>query len=134
MNSPSIKIRRYQNGNCRQWLEVQEDTLLLGHVIPKGFKCDGASVPRYFWWIASPFGIAMYAAIIHDYQLSTFSAQVDAKYRKQVDKEFYNNLRETGMVSWRAWLLYRAVRLWSKIYTRLRYFKKYKDVLERNPK
>lgn len=35
--------------------------------IPAGFETDGASVPRLFWWFASPSGDLFEAAIIHDY-------------------------------------------------------------------
>ncbi len=42
---------------------------LLGRriVIPKGFRTDGASVPRLFWNIIPPWGRYGMAAVIHDY-------------------------------------------------------------------
>jgi len=37
-------------------------------VAPKGFQCDGASIPRIVWTLAGhPFGVFLLDAIIHDW-------------------------------------------------------------------
>lgn len=37
-------------------------------VIPKGFKTDGASIPRVFWWFGKPFdGDTLIPAVCHDW-------------------------------------------------------------------
>jgi hypothetical protein len=38
--------------------------------IPTGFLTDGASIPRIFWNILSPFGDYFAAALVHDYLYS----------------------------------------------------------------
>ena len=35
-------------------------------VIPAGFKCDLASVPRFLWWWMPPFGRSAIAYVFHD--------------------------------------------------------------------
>jgi len=36
-------------------------------VIPKGFRFDGASIPRPFWNLLSPIGLLLVPGLIHDY-------------------------------------------------------------------
>lgn len=36
-------------------------------IIPKGFKTDLSSVPRWLWALKPPFGNFLLAALIHDY-------------------------------------------------------------------
>ncbi len=36
-------------------------------VLPKGFRFDGASIPRPFWAILSPIGLLLIPGLIHDY-------------------------------------------------------------------
>lgn len=36
-------------------------------VIPKGFKFDGASIPRIFWGLLSPTGLLLIPGLLHDY-------------------------------------------------------------------
>lgn len=41
-------------------------------VVPAGFVCDGASVPRFLWWLYPPFGEAYEpAAWLHDWLYAT---------------------------------------------------------------
>jgi len=58
-----IKIKRI-GPNKWQLLEDWQSPFML---IPKGFITDGASVPRFFWWFASPTGDLFEASIVHDY-------------------------------------------------------------------
>jgi hypothetical protein len=72
----------------------------------KGFKTDGSSIPRWFWWIESPFGQSAYAAVIHDYEY-----QEKVSTRKEADLRFYYGLRHCGIVKWKRECMYRAVRM-----------------------
>jgi hypothetical protein len=52
------------------------------------------------------------AACVHDFFYSLMKdGYLDRKYRYDVDYLFYNQLLEDGMVSFRAWYWFRAVRL-----------------------
>jgi len=73
---------------------VLRDVNLFGVDIPEGFETDGASVPRLFWFIISPYTEALYAAIAHDFQLSVDGK--NAKRRKRIEQMFYLNLRDSG--------------------------------------
>ena len=80
--------------------------------VPVGFVTDGASVPRIFWNIFSPFGVYFPAALIHDFLYSKSSNQQhEGLTRKQSDQIFLGAMQELGV----GWLtrrtIYRAVRL-----------------------
>lgn len=36
---------------------------------PRGFKSDGMSIPRAFWWFKKPFSKGLRAGVIHDFIL-----------------------------------------------------------------
>ena len=94
---------------------VLRDVTLFGVEVPEGFETDGATVPRLFWWILSPFTLGLYAAIVHDFQLSD-GDKYKAKRRKQIDKQFYYNLRDSGINPIRAYAVWIGVRIWSYIF------------------
>jgi hypothetical protein len=73
--------------------------------VPYGFITDGASVPRLFWWVASPCTDAFEAAVLHDYRLSIND--------KNADRLFLLDLIRYDVPKWRAYLLYYAVKAWS---------------------
>lgn len=57
--------------SSRKW-EIAENwyfVLPTGHtiIIPKGFIFDGASIPRWLWWLLSPTGILFIPGLLHDY-------------------------------------------------------------------
>lgn len=86
---------------------ILEDTPIFGVVIPKGFETDGASVPKPFWWVISPFAEGFRAAIVHD-----FRYRLDASMtRKEADTEFYYNLDKDDVHCISRLLVYWAVRL-----------------------
>tara|TARA_B110000503_G_scaffold139137_1_gene226833 strand:+ start:721 stop:1119 length:399 start_codon:yes stop_codon:yes gene_type:complete len=81
-------------------------------IIPKGFCTDGASVPRIFWNIFSPFGEYFSAALIHDFLYSKDSDNLFyVSERKEADGIFLQAMKDIGV----GWLtrrtIYRAVRL-----------------------
>ncbi|HHM06018.1 MAG TPA: DUF1353 domain-containing protein [Gammaproteobacteria bacterium] len=55
----------------RQWrvLENREYKINAGTavVMPKGFVCDGASIPRPLWALLSPTGLLLIPGLLHDY-------------------------------------------------------------------
>ncbi len=53
--------------------------------IPKGFHTDGASVPRIFWNIFSPFGSYFSAALVHDF---LYSKDSDSIFLAATNKRF----------------------------------------------
>lgn len=76
--------------------------------IAKGFKFDGATIPSPFWAMLNlhPFSPRIItAALEHDF------CYFKRYNRKQSDKLFYRNLRKYGINKFRAYLMYRAVRL-----------------------
>jgi len=95
---------------------VLRDVNLFGVDILEGFETAGASVPRLFWFIISPYTEALYAAIAHDFQLSLDGK--NAKRRKRIDQLFYFNLRDSGINPIRSYAAYFGVRIWSRWYVR----------------
>jgi len=77
--------------------------------VPAGFLTDGASVPKVFWNIFSPFGSYFPAALIHDFLYSRTSTWHIS--RLEVDEIFLAAMQDVGV----GWItrrtIYRAVRL-----------------------
>jgi|GEM_PF-863009 len=58
-----FKIRRWEL--ARNWCyQLNEEDKI---IIPKGFKFDGASIPKIFWAILSPTGLLLIPGLLHDY-------------------------------------------------------------------
>ena len=88
-------------------------TYYIGHktiTVPKGFTCDGMSVPRLFWCIVSPaiHQHTIAASILHDWMYRKHPQGVS---RKQADVIFYAIMRNDGVPKWKALLAYIGVRL-----------------------
>jgi hypothetical protein len=99
-NGDTLKLRRNM-------------TYYIGHktiTVPKGFTCDGMSVPRMFWGLVSPtiHPSTIAASMLHDYLYRTHAFGWP---RKQADVLFYVLLRSDGFPRWRALLAYIGVRL-----------------------
>jgi len=67
-------------------------------IIPKGFRFDGASIPRPFWNLLSPIGLLLIPGLVHDYgyrhdQLWIINAdgKVEA-WNKGAGKDFWDNV------------------------------------------
>jgi len=68
--------------------------------IPKGFHTDGASVPKVFWNIFSPFGSYFSAALVHDFLYSKDSDDLFfVSDRKEADRIFKEAMYNAG-VGW----------------------------------
>lgn len=73
--------------------------------IPKGFKWDGASIPRLLWPIlGGPFGKYSFAALVHDFLYASRMVP-----RKIADKIFYRLLRDHEVRKVKSKLMYGAV-------------------------
>ena len=79
-------------------------------VIPKGFKSDGASVPRFFWRSVFPPGDtrALRAAFAHDYIYRNHPWKWS---KADADNMFYDLLRAEGIPYFKAQKAYWGVRL-----------------------
>lgn len=97
------------NGRC-QWLLLRHLSFLsteLGLVVvPAGFMTDFASVPRlpFAYFLAGDTAHA--SAVVHDYLYRNVACT-----RKEADKVFHEAMHAEGVPSWRAHLMYFAVRL-----------------------
>jgi len=113
--------------NRRKW-ELMEDYFFIlddwpEFVIRKGFKFDGASVPRLFWIILSPVGLLLIPALIHDCayqngvleerkkdgQIVPFKPEYwkEGRERRAWDRLFRevgNVVNGTPVIDWMAWL------------------------------
>lgn len=105
-----LRISTRQRGLCRRprvttiepiWYRDQ----LLSVSVPVGFVCDLASIPRWLWWILSPYDIAL-ESIFHD-----------LLYREQpvkrviADAALLSMLEERGQPWYVRWPVYFAVRI-----------------------
>lgn len=80
---------KFLGGHCWKLLKpvVYKDI-----VVPVGFVCDLASVPRPLWWLYPPFGDYIRAAIIHDYLYE--QAEVS---KEEIDDVFAEVMIEDGV-------------------------------------
>lgn len=77
-------------------------------IVPRGFETDGASVPRIFWTLFSPFGPCFPAAVVHDYLYAAGPARLK---RKDCDVIFYDAMKDVGVGWLQRSIIYRAVRI-----------------------
>lgn len=113
--SPTVEfLRSSRDGNTIKLLSGMKYFIANKIVtVPKGFSCDGMSVPRILWGLVSPMISAdtIAAAILHDY---VYRKHPKGWTRKLADVVFYAILRDDGVSFWRAALAYIGVRLWGK--------------------
>jgi len=102
--------------------------------IPRGYKYDGASVPRPVWTISGirPDGLLRAAATVHDWLYihrgemprGCYQRYIDGEWvdvnqiwsRESADRMFGRLMREAGMKRWRRRAAYRAVRTFGGLY------------------
>ena len=76
----------------------------LSVTVPKGFRHDGASVPRVLWAILPRVGRYSRAALIHDYLYDT------KRCGKQIaDAAFYDIMKYDGVNPVVRWVMWKAV-------------------------
>lgn len=76
-------------------------------VVPRYFETDGASIPRCFWNILSPFGDYFKAAVVHDFLYSRFN---DEFTRDEADFIFLEAMFNVGVPWYRRHIIHAAVR------------------------
>ena len=78
--------------------------------VPRGFVCDGASLPRFFWRVfGHPYDkIHIRGGVRHDWG---YTVGGDKKKRKACDKRYREDIRADGQSFVLSWLEYLAVRL-----------------------
>jgi hypothetical protein len=81
--------------------------------VPKGYKTDGASIPRFAWPIVGPPLYVPYfpASIIHDYLCDTADTY---EQRVLADAVFFLLLQRLHIEVWRRTVMYLAVRWWGR--------------------
>lgn len=87
-------------------------------LVPSGFLTDGATIPRFLWWLFPPWGRYGQAAALHDClcehpQLYN-DAVIHTVSRKYVDRVFYDVMLFVGVPKWKAKLMYLGVRCYAK--------------------
>lgn len=77
-------------------------------LVPPGFHCDGASVPRFAWRVVGhPFGDYLESGVLHDWLYVT-----EWFPRSGCDEIFLLAMRAQGISWWRRNLMARAVKDW----------------------
>ena len=77
--------------------------------VPKGYKTNGANVPRILWSIFPPNSPEYLSAVIaHDYLC-------DAKLYALADEALKQIMTNLGVAKWKIYCFYYACRVWHKI-------------------
>jgi hypothetical protein len=92
-------------------------------LVPKGFKTDGASIPRLLWLeVGSPFQPSFItAAIVHDWHCSIRDGKVNNIKKDSISVDemsdlFFDLLREDGVGLINSFSMEQAVRLYKTLF------------------
>ena len=102
------------------WIILEDFTYnICGYdiLVPKGFKTDLASTPKYLWFSFPPSGRYTDAAIVHDYLYSANCIYKEIN-RAIADKIFLELMKSLGVPKWKRVLLYRGVRMFGWMFFR----------------
>ena len=78
-------------------------------IVPKGYKTNGANVPRIFWSIFPPNSPEyLSAVVVHDYLC-------DKSSYKLADETLKEMMNELGVAKWKVMLFYLSVRAYHVI-------------------
>lgn len=102
---PEVRLKK--SSEHYDWFEVIEDCYYDEIIIPAGFTTDGASVPRLLWSIIPPHGLAFNASVLHDYLYENYN---NREARKWVDDMFFQNLIQSNVPIFQAYIMYFYVR------------------------
>ncbi len=102
-DAPNYKII---NKRC---VELLDEWVTPYGTVPKGFRGNGASVPKGFRWFAKPLGDLLYASIFHDYYY-----RQAIRTKKYADKSFRKIALDFGVNKFKANVAYIAVKLFGK--------------------
>lgn len=94
--------------------EVVEDYLFVlksfNAVVPKGFKTDGASIPRLFWSLFPPFKSEYFSAcVIHDFLCERANSRKDYK---SADLALKEAMQELGCSKFKIFIFYHSCNLY----------------------
>jgi len=111
--------------NNRMLVVFLSDTIICNIPIPKGFITDGATIPKLFWNILSPFGRFFKSCALHDYiclmaKLKNNEApnlkegiNTATQYRKRADALLSLSMKKQGIKLWRRLLIMANVRTYT---------------------
>lgn len=77
-------------------------------IVPSGYTTDGASIPKIFWWLLSPFENYFKCCVLHDYLCDLF--HLNLLERKTCDLIFLEAMSEIDIKPSTKWALYFFVR------------------------
>lgn len=115
-------VRTPDSNKLRHAFEVSQDFSVQvsgGTVfVPEAFQFDGASIPAFAWQIiGSPFHPRfLTAAVIHDWLYHTHTIDRTKIKREHADRIFHELLNIDEVNSIKAWLMWKAVRLFGTSY------------------
>jgi hypothetical protein len=100
---------------------IYEDTEAFRlYVVPNRFYTDFASIPRFLWVLASPYDPQhRLAATLHDYLYLLRGGDPYHLGRSGCDLVFLQAMLSEGQAKWRANAMYRAVRTFGGVYSKL---------------
>ena len=109
-NLPTVVVRQHKEDERGNIFTVQKTLIYCGIVVPVGFECDGASVPRFLWPVVftNDDKQAMFAAIIHDF---AYRRHPVGWSKKDADTAFYELMMLGGVPKDRARRAYWGVKL-----------------------
>ena len=85
--------------SVRQWIVIEDWTWTLPDgtqiIIPKGFKFDGASIPKPLWALLSPTGLLLVPGLIHD-----FAYRYDYLWARDQNEGLYKYGENRGQKYW----------------------------------
>ena len=77
--------------------------------VPKGYKTNGANIPRIFWSIFPPNSPEyLSAVVVHDYLC-------DAKLYALADEALKHIMANLSVAKWKIYCFYYACRVWHKL-------------------
>lgn len=124
-------IHNFSNEVHLEWLNNRmlvvflNEVIICNIVLPKGFITDGATIPKLFWNILSPFGRFFKSCALHDYiclmaKLHNNEAptlkegiSIATQYRKRADTLLSLSMKKQGIVLWRRLLIMANVRTYT---------------------
>lgn len=88
--------------------------------VPTGFITDGATIPRWLWWVLPPLGEYSQATTLHDYLCRVYSVTVIVNgvevektiTRKQIDKILDESLGVLEVTPWKRKAIMAGVNLY----------------------
>jgi len=116
---PNILLKKCLDKDAKaDWFEVAEDCQCTGGIIiPKGYRTDFASVPRFLWPIFPPHGRMANAAILHDYMYDNrINESLWGQYQARIiaDDLFLIECIKEAVPVWQAIFIYYMIRAFGR--------------------